>query len=318
MEYIKNPHDRYFKENMDNTEIAKSFFEYYLPSELKNIVNLDFLIPQQESFIDEELKESYSDLLFKTKIKGEEGYIYLLVEHKSSPDYFTVLQVLKYLLNIWNREVKKKTKRSFPPIVPLVFYHGQREWKVPRSFSYLIKNIEKYPELKPYIPDFEYLLAEISPDKPIENIEGAVKIFLEFMRIIFHPDKEIFKIELTRNLAELRRLLKKEGVSDHLIDILYRSSVLYIIVVREDIEYEDIKECIDVTIPERSEELMTIAEKLIKEGMEKGIQKGELKAKEETAREAIKAGADLSFTAKITGLSMERIKELEKEVQENG
>ncbi|MBO8159714.1 hypothetical protein [Thermosyntropha sp.] len=35
-----------------------------------------------------------------------------------------------------------------------------------------------------------------------ENIEGAVKIFLEFMRIIFHPDKEVFKIELAKNLTD--------------------------------------------------------------------------------------------------------------------
>ncbi|SHH35752.1 conserved hypothetical protein (putative transposase or invertase) [Thermosyntropha lipolytica DSM 11003] len=53
---------------------------------------------------------------------------------------------------------------------------------------------------------------------------------------------------------------------------------------------------------------MTLAERLMREGMEKGIEKG----KEEAAINALKEGLDIKLIAKFTGLSVERIEELKK------
>ena len=59
---IQNPHDKFFKEMMGNVETAKDFLANYLPEPIRQVVNLDTLEPQKDSFISAEPEESFSDL----------------------------------------------------------------------------------------------------------------------------------------------------------------------------------------------------------------------------------------------------------------
>ena len=80
---IQNPHDKFFKETFGNVKVAKDFINNYVPQSILNIVDMNILEPQKDSFINKELQEAFSDLLFRTKINNREGYIYFLFEHKS-------------------------------------------------------------------------------------------------------------------------------------------------------------------------------------------------------------------------------------------
>ncbi|SHH24519.1 conserved hypothetical protein (putative transposase or invertase), partial [Thermosyntropha lipolytica DSM 11003] len=94
-----NIHDRFFKKYLENPRIAGSFLSYILPEGIKKIADLSNLTSNKTGFIDEELKEAYSDLLFKTRLKsGEDLYIYFLIEHKSYFYEHTALQLLKYMV----------------------------------------------------------------------------------------------------------------------------------------------------------------------------------------------------------------------------
>ena len=48
-------------------------------------------------YIDKKLKSFFTDLLYKVNINGQEGFIYILYEHKSYHDEKTIFQLLKYL-----------------------------------------------------------------------------------------------------------------------------------------------------------------------------------------------------------------------------
>ncbi len=61
---------------------------------------------------------------------------------------------------------------------------------------------------------------------------------------------------------------------------------------------------------EGSELIMTIAEQLIKEGMEKGIEKGMEKGMEKVAKQMFSDGEDINKIIKYTGLSREDIERL--------
>ena len=54
---IQNPHDKFFKETFSNIEIAKDFIVNYLPQDIIKIVDLDTLVLQKDSFINEKLKD---------------------------------------------------------------------------------------------------------------------------------------------------------------------------------------------------------------------------------------------------------------------
>jgi hypothetical protein len=46
-----------------------------------------------------------------------------------------------------------------PMVLPLVLYHGKARWRIPWSFSSLFAAPEV---LKPYVPEFTYLLTDLS------------------------------------------------------------------------------------------------------------------------------------------------------------
>lgn len=70
---IQNPHDKFFKETFGNIMVAKDFLNNYLPENIMEIVDMNTLEPQKDSFINEELQEEFSDLLFSVNINDEEG-----------------------------------------------------------------------------------------------------------------------------------------------------------------------------------------------------------------------------------------------------
>lgn len=160
---VQNPHDRFFKETFGNVETAKDFLRNFLPEKLLHVIDVQTLEAQKDSYVSEDLQENHSDLLFKAHIAGEEGYIYLLFEHKSYPDRNISLQLLKYMTGIWQAKRKKANENKLPVIIPFVIYHGQAKWNVPVRFSGSLIGYEKLPaEVKSYVPDFSYLLYDLS------------------------------------------------------------------------------------------------------------------------------------------------------------
>jgi len=96
--------------------IAKDFLNNYLPENIIKVIDVDTLEPQKDSFINEELQEGFSDLLFKASINKREGYIYFLFEHKSYSSKDIALQLLRYMVEIWETKIKKEKSDKLPVI----------------------------------------------------------------------------------------------------------------------------------------------------------------------------------------------------------
>ena len=173
LDVLKQPHDKFFRSIFGQVDSAADFLTNYLPKELMQIIDMDTLEPQKESFLDEKLNEEFSDLLFRVMINNKEGYIYFLFEHKSYKDKIVIFQVLKYMISIWESKIKDNKDRrkvegksnsgkmELPVILPLVIYHANTEWNVERTLRNMIPNYKNLPDdLKRYIPDFEYLLID--------------------------------------------------------------------------------------------------------------------------------------------------------------
>ena len=62
---------------------------------------------------------------------AHDGFLYLLMEHKSSPDRFTALQWLHYMTMIWKSVAEHPTtdpghdSRLLPVILPLALCHRE-------------------------------------------------------------------------------------------------------------------------------------------------------------------------------------------------
>lgn len=71
---------------MTDIRVAREFFEEHLPETIHSLVDLNTLKLSQKSYIDENLNELSSDILYTVKMKksDELAFIYVLAEHQSN------------------------------------------------------------------------------------------------------------------------------------------------------------------------------------------------------------------------------------------
>ena len=269
---IQNPHDKFFKETFSKIEVARDFMNNYLPQSIIRIVDLNTLEPQKDSFINEELQEVFSDMLFRVKINKREGYVYFLFEHKSYNSRNISFQLLKYMLEIWEAKCKKENSYELPIVIPLVIYHGSDEWNTKTTLGEMLKGYKELPEdVKKYVPDYEYLLYDISryTDEEIKG-EAINRIILTTFRDINKRSLEEFIESIVISAEYIRELEDKQTGIEY-----FETLMRYIFSAKKDITKEDfdkIIERIEYSYTEGSEEAMTLAEIFRQEGRQEGRQ----------------------------------------------
>jgi predicted transposase/invertase (TIGR01784 family) len=271
---VQNPHDKFFKDTFSNRLVTRDFLENYLPEPILKMVDLNELEIQNSSHVDEELSEVFSDMLFRTKINQRDGYLYFLFEHKSYPDRMVSLQLLTYMVRIWNQKVNKRIDTHIPMIIPMVVCHGETKWKISPKFSDLILNFDTLPEeVKQMIPDYRYQLYDLSQFSD-EDIKGKAELMiaLSVARDIFKKSGEEFLETIFKAARALAELDEKETGLQY-----FETYMRYILTTGPKLTKEQLTTVIKqlaVTYKEGSEVTMTLAEVLREEGKEEGIEVG--------------------------------------------
>ena len=124
--------------------------------------------------------------------------------------------------------------------------------------------IKEMAEIKEYIPDFKYILYDFSAESE-EEIKGVteLRIFLQLAKTIF---SDIEFGEKLREIIELFGELSDEGRTRRYFEVV----ISYVMHAREGIEPGELMQIAREVSAERGEMIMTIAEKLKKEGMKEG------------------------------------------------
>lgn len=132
-----NPHDSRFKATFTDRQIAADYLRNFLPPELSKNLKLDSLQLESGSYITPELESFYSDIVYQCAYGRRKILISLLFEHKSAPPRYPHLQLLRYMIEAWERSAKNKGPLRV--IIPIIVYHGKRKWQVRPFHSYFGK-----------------------------------------------------------------------------------------------------------------------------------------------------------------------------------
>ena len=257
-----NSHDKYFKEVFSKKEEATAFLKGSLPKELVRNINFDSLVPLKDSYVDEELKESFSDLVFTCKYKGKkEIKIALLFEHKSKPEQYPHFQLLKYLIKLWEADLKQK--QSPVPVIPIIFYHGKEKWNK-KKFAEYFKGIDE--QLLPFLPSFDYHLEDLSQytDEQIVKRYNEIKTRTALLLM-----KNIFNEQLLRNkvrviFVESNKIVNKETGEK------FFTATFYYLFSNVEKGYKEITKEIETITTKGGDMAMTIAMQLEEKGRKKG------------------------------------------------
>lgn len=313
MDTLNQPHDKYFRATFGEVGFASNLLTSYLPKDLLNLVDISTLEPQKESYLDKKLQEQFTDLLFRVNINNKEGYIYFLFEHKSYQDRMVIFQLLKYMIAIW--ESKLKGNESLPVIIPMVIYHDNGEWKPKQTLGEMILDYDLLPEnLKIYIPNFEYILYDLSKwTKEGIKLEAEYKIAVKALTKARYASKDEILSIIVEAVELLMEIEQKDTVTYYISEC-----IKYVLSIRDDISEVEIKNVVEKISIEGGELVMSVAERLIEQGLEQGLKQGlELGARKEkikAAKTGIIKGYSMEIIMDMTGLTEEEIEEVRQEM----
>ncbi len=172
-------------------------------------------------------------------------YIISLIEHKSDVDYNVVMQILRYMVFIWEDYEKEMEKKQpvisrtkgfqYPPILPIIFYDGIVNWT---AATQLKDRIFLSDVLTKYIPDFNCILVQL---QNFSNEEIMKK--KDTLSIIMLIDK-------LRNVEEFTDLVN--NVNDEYLKVVAVESPKYLLAImvqiieaflsRLNVPYEEVVE----------------------------------------------------------------------------
>ncbi|MCK8825652.1 Rpn family recombination-promoting nuclease/putative transposase [Fuchsiella alkaliacetigena] len=258
---MQTPHDKFFKRSMERKETAKDLLEHFLSSELLAELDMDSLRIEKESFVDEELAEHFSDIVYRTNIKGKESYLCFIFEHKSYRYSDITLQLLRYMLNIWSLKREQDTE-ELPVIVPMLIYHGAKTWNIGLKLSDLVEEVPE--EVERYLPDFEYILLDLSGYNKgeIQKI-CQMRVFIEVLAAVYKDDFEERLFAALKVLDKLEKENKAVGYFKIILRYIIETDAV-------DTSLEDVKRISERVSKEKGGAVMSIAQELKEEGIKEG------------------------------------------------
>ncbi|MBL7064195.1 MAG: Rpn family recombination-promoting nuclease/putative transposase [Anaerolineae bacterium] len=222
---------------------------------------------RKDSFVDGELREHFSDLLYQVDLKdGQGAYVYVLLEHKSHAEPLVAFQLLRYLVRIWEQSLREESKGHLAPIIPVVVYHGSATWRAGLNFGALFGGPEP---LRAYWPEFRYQLCDLSAYSD-EEIKGEIilRVGLLLLKYIFREDVE----EHLPGILALIRELRDQATALEYLETVLR----YVALGTDKVTKEGLQRAVEAAFAGRGGAAMgkTLAEQWIEEGMQRGIQQG--------------------------------------------
>ncbi|MFZ1524981.1 MAG: Rpn family recombination-promoting nuclease/putative transposase, partial [Saprospiraceae bacterium] len=267
---VHNIHDKFVRESFSDPVRAIAFLERFLPDEMINNLDLPTLRVLQESYLNEALKEHFSDLVFEISLKqyaDTKTDISILFEHKSSPDKHVLIQVGHYMFAHWVKCLAEKKKLKV--IIPMIYYQGKKEW----TLADLSSLFDSYPDfIKNHIPTLNYLffaLNTISEDK-IETIRDTM-----MAAAVIAQKWRINPVKLQADFERIFRLFPLKDPNWNFLEKI----VVYALNV-SDITEEVLAETIKSIPQPIKDNIMTTYDRIVQknrnEGVQIGIQKGKI------------------------------------------
>lgn len=290
-------HDQFVKLNLENRDIAKTFVKLHAPKYILKKCNLKTLEICPNSHIDENLKTSCSDIVYKIKTKDDRDYIYVyvLVEHQSTPDEWMPIRILGYQLEVIKTHAKTYgLKDGIPLVVPLVLYNGEvSPYPYKCDVADMFMDREMYEQVG--LGKFNLVdLSIINDDELLKHGKAAVlEVLAKHMTL-----RDSFNFNL--NNAVTKAII--EGLNSRLPGAIFNAALTYLSGYHDVQKIEDLFNQIK-KINDLKGDVMTYAEHLQNQGFNRGVSEGLMIARLEDAINLLKLGVASEMIAKALHLN---------------
>ncbi|MFC2141281.1 Rpn family recombination-promoting nuclease/putative transposase [Acidobacteriota bacterium] len=296
-----NIHNNLFIKTFPDPENVKVFLKMALPESITSMIDFSEIDIDFTTYISDEIKDYYSDIVIKTLLRTGDNRtilldIYILIEHKTEAKNKSLVQILKYLYFEWQKDVDQK--RPLRVIIPLIFYHGEDPWNVPRSF---VDQFDVSDDIKEFLLNYRYILFDTKDWDFLADTNRELKdnVFLltslVLMKSAYNDDMETVKA--------IFKLWHEKGFTKNKEMMIF--FLMYVSYIR-DIPLDQLEKTLEKCNIEGGDIMASLAQRLLDEGKEKGIKE----EKRETARRMLNADFPIEDIVKYTGLTEQEVKKL--------
>ena len=326
----KSIHDSIFRKTYQNKSNALDLFQIILTKKEYNLFQWSTLQTELTTHFNKDWEETVADLIFSVELKGQNlsqktqrnqieknkshkdkvhdggriRFIFLF-EHKSYRDPNIAFQLLKYQFYIYE-------KRERIPIIPIVFYHGEKEWNISCEFKEsLLFDFNKFyrnqcDSLLEGMLNFKYRLLNLS-DINVESLPKEMKtqpiLFLLKYIGVLKKNFDLKYVERCFRLLKHLTLEKRKGIFLECYGYMFHFIPHLNINVVESIEKEIFK---------KGGFSMGAFKFYIEEQKEKAEENGIEKGREEIIFKMLKKGVDIESICQLTDFSKDQVLEFQK------
>ena len=236
--------------------LCSQFLRGYTQIPLLENVQAEDIEDVTSRFVHMFTEERDSDVVKRVHIKDDEIPFYLisLIEHKSYVDYNVIIQILRYMVYIWEDYEKEQEKKQagisktkgfkYPPVLPIIYYNGVDNWTAATRLS---ERVYLSDVLGEYIPNFKCIMVQLKDYSKEEllNKKDELSIILMINKLYEAADFTTMEDNITAEYVE--EVIAK--TPEYLLDTI--SHIIEILLSKLNVPKEEVRTFVD-RIKERS------------------------------------------------------------------
>ncbi len=229
--------------------------------------DLESLKIEAGSFVDSEMKNYQSDILYSVNTLKGSGYIYVLIEAQSTPDKLIAWRLMRYSMAAMHKHLEAGNK-ELPLVFPILFYSGEQS---PHPYSTNWFDCFHDRKLAESIYTKPFRLADVT------TLDDGEIMQHKRMALLTLIQKHIRRRDMTELLNEIITLLSYNYYTDNQVITLFNY------LIQEGNAQKPMEFITEIAKQSEKHEgaLMTIAQQIEEIGLKKGIQQGKAEGRQE-------------------------------------
>ena len=273
---IYHIHNNLFQKTLFYRSTAWSVLDGYFPG-ITQYMSARQMNMQNLTHIDKGLVGFHKDVLYRTKLKDRDCFVFFHLEHQSSDCHMMAQRFENYRAGVLAQYVANYSRaKTLPVVLPILLAHQKGGWKAPLSYMELINLPNHLKELlSPHIPNFEYLLIDLSkiPDDQIKG-DAAARMTQQLFKAQMHGSLDYF--------PDFEGFLE-QAFQEKAATSLLNEFIVYMTSAGFDIDPNQFAHKMkSLSNLKLKGQAMTLIEQWIEQGREEGLEKGLEQGREES------------------------------------
>lgn len=231
---------------LENPKLCLQLLQDYLGLDIFDNVRAEDIEDVTDRFLPMFTEERDADVIKRIKLSNMQSdedmvYVVSLIEHKSYVEHNVVMQLLRYMVFIWEDYEKEQNRIhpgissqknfKYPPIIPIVYYEGKNKWTAIRNLKERIACNDIFGK---FIPDYGYHLVSLNEYSNDELISKNNELSLVMLINKIQEAKEFKELNLPTDYLDN---ISKKSTQDILSTL---SKIIAAIMGRFNMEQQEI------------------------------------------------------------------------------